>query len=94
MKDELIQEIAKTLETSQAQAEKTLDTVLLALRQKIMAARRVALADFGIFEIKTRKARLSRNPRTGEKIEVPAKHYVKFKTSKRYQTEIDQLPHS
>jgi integration host factor subunit beta len=40
---------------------------------------RIELRNFGVFDVKQRKARKARNPRTGEKIMVPAKLIVHFK---------------
>ena len=40
---------------------------------------RIELRNFGVFEVKKRKPRKARNPRTGEKVMVPAKHVVAFK---------------
>jgi integration host factor subunit beta len=40
---------------------------------------RIELRNFGIFEVKQRKSRKARNPRTGEKVMVPAKKVVTFK---------------
>lgn len=44
---------------------------------------RIELRDFGVFEPKVTPARLARNPRTLEKVEVPAKHRVVFKAGRR-----------
>ncbi len=43
---------------------------------------KVLLAGFGTFEVKTRAARVGTNPATGERIEIPAKPYVSFKSGK------------
>jgi nucleoid DNA-binding protein len=43
---------------------------------------RVKLRNFGVFEVKRRKARTARNPSTGEQVPVPEKHAVTFKTGR------------
>ena len=43
----------------------------------------VELRDFGTWSVQTQKARLSRNPRTGEKLETPEKRKIRFKMSKK-----------
>src|SRR5262245_48780834 len=44
---------------------------------------RIELRNFGVFEVKRREARKARNPRTGEKVDVPPKSVVIFKPGKR-----------
>lgn len=56
--------------------QKTLDAVVAALSQ----GETVELRNFGIFKVKTRKGRTGRNPRTGEKVPVPPKRVVVFKS--------------
>jgi nucleoid DNA-binding protein len=56
--------------------QKTLDAIVAALSQ----GETVELRNFGIFKVKTRKGRTGRNPRTGEKVPVPPKRVVAFKS--------------
>lgn len=56
--------------------QKTLDAIVAALSQ----GETVELRNFGIFKVKTRKGRTGRNPRTGEKVPVPPKRVVVFKS--------------
>ena len=56
--------------------QKSLDAIVAALAQ----GETVELRNFGIFKVKTRKGRTGRNPRTGEKVPVPAKRVVVFKS--------------
>jgi len=51
---------------------------------------RIELRNFGIFEVKKRKARNARNPRTGEKVLVPEKLVVTFKPGREMQERIRQ----
>jgi len=44
---------------------------------------RITLVDFGTFQVRQRKAREGRNPRTGKKLEIPAKKVPKFKAGKK-----------
>ena len=55
-----------------------LDNVILELRQ----GNRLEFRDFGVFEIKYRAARMAQNPRTLERVPVPAKKIVKFKVGR------------
>jgi len=53
-----------------------------ALIEALVRDGRVELRNFGVFQIKTREARLARNPRTGEPVPVEAKNVVSFKPGK------------
>ena len=55
--------------------QKTLDYIILTLAK----GETVELRNFGIFKVKSRKARTGRNPRTGESIPIPGKKAVRFK---------------
>ena len=50
---------------------------------------KIQIPGFGIFEMKKRKAREARNPRTGAKVKVPAKQVVKFKPSETLKNKIN-----
>jgi nucleoid DNA-binding protein len=53
---------------------------------------RVEIDGFGAFELQKRKARRARNPRTGERIDLPAKVVVKFKPASALKRQAEQLP--
>ena len=52
---------------------------------------RIELRNFGVFEVKRRKARKARNPRTGEKVDVPPKCVVTFKPGKEMEEKVRRL---
>lgn len=52
---------------------------------------RIELRNFGVFEVKKRAARTARNPRTGERVEVPAKYVVTFKPGKEMEAQVLEL---
>lgn len=62
--------------------EKLVDTVFEEITDALARGDRVELRGFGAFSIKEREARVGRNPRTGESVEVPAKRLPFFKTGK------------
>ena len=63
--------------------EKTLNIVLNEIKLALHNGDNVELRDFGTWSINTQKARLSRNPKTGQKIETPEKKKIRFKMSKK-----------
>ena len=52
---------------------------------------RIELRNFGVFEVKDRKPRKARNPRTGEKVMVPAKKVVTFKAGLEMGEKVDKV---
>ena len=62
--------------------EKFTDIVLSEIKQALKRGDRVELRGFGIFSTNIQKARLSRNPRTGEKVSTPEKKTIHFKMAK------------
>ena len=62
--------------------EKFLDIILSEIKQALYKGERVELRGFGVWSIHIQKARISRNPKTGEKIETPQKKTIHFKMGK------------
>ena len=62
--------------------KKFTDIILKEIKNTLKRGERVELRGFGVFSSKTQKARISRNPKTGEKINTPAKKTIHFKMSK------------
>ncbi len=62
--------------------EKFLNIILSEIKQALYKGERVELRGFGIWSIHIQKARISRNPKTGEKIETPQKKTIHFKMGK------------
>tara|TARA_Y100000590_G_scaffold376857_1_gene442739 strand:- start:1446 stop:1736 length:291 start_codon:yes stop_codon:yes gene_type:complete len=63
--------------------EKTLNIFLKEIKLALYKGESVELRDFGTWSIQNQKARLSRNPKTGEKVETPEKRKIRFKMSKK-----------
>ena len=62
--------------------EKFINIVLIEIKQALKRGDRVELRGFGIFSTNIQKARISRNPKTGEKINTPEKKIIHFKMAK------------
>ena len=62
--------------------EKVVSVVLNEIKQALKRGDRVELRGFGIFSTNVQKARISRNPKTGEKISTPEKKTIHFKMAK------------
>ena len=62
--------------------EKFSKIILNEIKNSLKRGERVELRGFGVFSSKIQKARISRNPRTGEKVNTPAKKTIHFKMAK------------
>ena len=62
--------------------EKFTDIILNEIKRALRRGERVELRGFGVFSTNIQKARISRNPRTGEKVNTPEKKTIHFKMSK------------
>lgn len=81
-KAELIDKIAGKAKISKKAANIALNTFVESVTTSLKRGDRVALVGFGTFSTVKRKARVARNPRTGERIQVPAKRAPKFKAGR------------
>lgn len=78
-KTELTMAVAENAGLSKKQAEEAIKATFDAIANALKAGEKVQLIGFGTFEIRERAARSSRNPRTGETIEVAAAKIPAFK---------------
>ena len=78
-KKELVQKIAETQQVKKVIATKIVQAFLDEIVTELANGNRLEFRDFGIFDVKTRAAREAQNPKTLEKVHVPAKRNVKFK---------------
>ena len=83
-KTELVAKIAEVAGLSKADAKKALDATVEAVKEALVAGDNVQLVGFGSFELKCRPARVGRNPKTKEAIEIPASRVPVFKAGKAF----------
>ena len=81
-KKELIAAAAEQSGMTQKDAERVINAALDSITAALVKGDRVQLSGFGIFEVKTREARVGRNPKTKEAINIPATKVPAFKASK------------
>jgi DNA-binding protein HU-beta len=81
-KGELIDAVAGSAGLSRADATKAVDGVLDAITGALAGGGSVSLVGFGTFSVKSRAARMGRNPRTGEAIQIAASKVPGFKAGK------------
>ncbi len=81
-KTELVEAIAKSADISKASATRALDAMLEAVTTTLRNNDCVTLVGFGSFSVSARAARIGRDPRTKEAIEIKAARVPKFKAGK------------
>jgi DNA-binding protein HU-beta len=81
-KNDLVAEVSETTSLSKADAAKAVDSVLDSITASLKKGDEVRLVGFGTFAVATRAASEGRNPRTGEKIQIPASKRPKFSAGK------------
>ena len=81
-KNDLIASVAGSTGLSKADAGRAVDGVLDAVRSALSTGTAVRLVGFGTFSVVRRAATMGRNPRTGERIHIPASNQPKFKAGK------------
>lgn len=81
-KKELVNQIAERTGVTKVVAKDVIQTFLDAIIEELAAGNRLEFREFGVFETKERAARRAQNPRTLEKVDVPAKRIVKFKVGR------------
>jgi len=77
-KAQLVGQVAKKLDLSKAKANVAVNTVFDSVKASLKKGQRVQLVGFGSFSVRKRKARIGRNPSTGEAINIPAKKVPAF----------------
>ncbi len=78
-KKELISRIAERTQAKRVLVKQVIQTFLDEIISELCENNRLEFRDFGVFETRTRAARHAQNPRTLDRVEVPAKRTVKFK---------------
>ncbi|HBI41915.1 MAG TPA: integration host factor subunit beta [Planctomycetales bacterium] len=90
-KKEIVRQISERLDLTQLKTKEIVQQTFDAIVETLLEAGRIELRNFGVFEVKRRKARKARNPRTGEKVDVPPKNVVTFKPGKEMEERVRQM---
>lgn len=91
-KKELVNRIADRTGHTKVVVKEVLQAFLDEMIQELALGNRLEFREFGVFEVKERKARRAQNPRTLEKVEVPAKRVVKFKVGRTMRQRVCEDP--
>ena len=89
-KADLVEEVAKVTELTRKDSEVIVDTLFESVIKALRVGDKLEVRGFGSFRVRQRNARVGRNPKTGEKVEVPAKRVPYFKPSKELKDLINE----
>jgi integration host factor subunit beta len=78
-KKELIDRIAKSTQAKRVTVKRIIQVFLDEMTAELSKGNRLEFRDFGVFETRTRASRVAQNPKTLQRVDVPAKRTVKFK---------------
>ena len=94
-KSELIARLAERFPQLVAKdADMAVKMILDAMIDALAKADRIEIRGFGSFSLNYRPPRTGRNPKTGDKVQVPAKYVPHFKAGKELRERVDQFPES
>jgi nucleoid DNA-binding protein len=83
--------IADATGLPQGQVRAVIQGVLGGITEALVSEGRIELRNFGVFEVKGRRPRRARNPRTGEAVDVPARRVVTFKAGRQMGERVGRL---
>ena len=81
-KAELIEEVTRVVEITRKDSEGIVEAIFDSIVRSLRTADKIEIRGFGSFRTRQRPARVGRNPKTGERVEVPAKKIPYFKPSR------------
>ena len=90
-KADLIDEVSRLAELTRKDSEVIVETIFESVVRSLRAGDKIEIRGFGSFRTRQRKPRVGRNPKTGDRVEVPAKKIPFFKPSKELEGHGQQL---
>lgn len=90
-KKEIVKTISEEIGMTQLKTKEIVQKTFNAIVETLVDERRIELRNFGVFEVKKRAARKARNPRTGQRVDVPQKFVITFKPGKEMEEKVREL---
>jgi integration host factor subunit beta len=90
-KKELIDRIAEQTQAKRVVVKRVVQSFLDEIISELSRNNRLEFRDFGVFEVRTREARVAQNPKTLERVKVPAKRTVKFKMGRLMKEKLSNI---
>ena len=90
-KKEIVKTISDEIGLTQLKTKEIVQKTFDAIVETLVEDRRIELRNFGVFEVRQRRPRKARNPRTGENVKVPARLVVIFKPGREMEDLVGKL---
>lgn len=91
-KAELIEEVSRVVEMTRKDSEVIVEAILGSVVRALRTGDKIEIRGFGSFRTRSRQPRVGRNPKTGDRVEVPAKRIPYFKPSKELKDLVNGNP--
>ncbi|MBX7106617.1 MAG: integration host factor subunit beta [Gemmataceae bacterium] len=91
-KKEIVKVISERADLTQLKTKEIVQWTFDAILETLLTEGRIELRNFGVFEVKRRKARKARNPRTGARVDVEPKNVVTFQPGKEMEERVRKMP--
>lgn len=88
----LVEEVARVADLTKKHSEIIVDTVFRSIIEALHRGEKIELRGFGSFRLRRREPRKGRNPKTGDKVDVPSKQVPYFKPGKELKELINRQP--
>jgi len=90
-KKDIVKTISEEIGMTQLKTKEIVQKTFNAIIETLVMEERIELRNFGVFAVKPRAARKARNPRTGQRVDVPEKYVVTFKPGKEMEEKVREL---
>ena len=91
-KKELVDRIAEATKSKHVLVKKVVQCFLDEIIEELAKGNRLEFRDFGVLEVRHRAARVAQNPKTLERVQVPAKRTVRFKAGRLMKQKLQDTP--
>lgn len=88
-KIEIVNKVAEETGLTKVKAEEAVETIFSLIKEILSQGESVILRRFGSFQVRSKNARVGRNPKTGEEAAIPARRVVRFKSGKHFKEAVN-----
>ncbi len=88
-KADIVRRIAKATDLTQAQGEEAVDAIFDEIKIALQQGDSAVLRSFGSFQVRDKRARIGRNPKTGQEAAISARRVVQFKAGTQLKDEVN-----
>ena len=90
-KADLIEEVSRVVELTRKESEVIVEAIFDSVVRSLRSGDKIEIRGFGSFRTRERQARIGRNPKTGDRVDVPAKRIPYFKPSKELKDLVNEV---